>query len=326
MEAWGAAVREALLFHPAARDGWRKLDSPESYQIPVPSLPGERALLEDLRGLEAGQARFDRLFAVEAAHAALLDDPRALGPEYDPGAWLGHGCDWEGLARWSEPVQEALRRRLAHHRLILLAAPEALEHAHALHAALVPELGCVVLELGHELGEGAAQALAERLSALLTGPADRLVLQPVGLAGAITLEAMAASAPLRDRVAALILDGCPVGGIPSGGPEGFSSEDRSAWNAEHLSQEALDTELRRSTPYCCLARLSPAATPAGDGLIPWSEQRFEEPPGPPSGRRPVALVELGAAPADRALLPYEVQARSLQLLLAFLLGEGAPRP
>jgi hypothetical protein len=324
---WSERVRASLLYHPAGRQGWAKLDHPEQYENPVPSLPGERALVEALAKLEPGRPRFERLFADEQSHAALLDDPRALGEAYDPGRWLGHGCDWESLARWAEPVRAALARRLEHHSIALLFTPELRPAAEALLAGFEGDCRAVLVELETAtFDESAAAVLAARLRALCPQPADRLALHALADAGPALLDALICDPVLRDRVVSVLLDGCPLGGVERDAPAGLSRDERQAWIAERFSQDALDTELRRSTPYCLLARLHPEASPAGDGRIPWAWQRLDEPAVPHSGRRPVAVVELGAAWADRQALEPQIQARGLLLLLAFLLGEGAPRP
>jgi hypothetical protein len=320
-------VHAALLYHPAGRQGWAKLSDPAGLVLAVPSLPGERALVDELARLEPGRPRFERLFADEVGRAALLDDPRALGDQYDPGRWLGHGCDWESLARWAEPVRAAIARRLEHHHLVVLAGEDRAEAAAALHQALGGEVSARLLASdGVACDDAPAAALAASLRALTPRAADRLVLVVLGDVGPLLLAALVADPELRDRVVTLLFDGCPLGGVPDDPPAGLSRPEREAWLSEHFTQDALDTELRRCTPYCTIARLEPGASPPGDGRVPWSLQRLDEPAVPPSGRRPVAVVDLGAAHADRQLLAPVVQARSLLLLLAFLLGEGAPRP
>lgn len=304
VSAWTERVGKQILYHPAQRSAWCKLEQPQDIELPVPSLPGERALVEDLQGLEPGPGRTARLFADDMVRGVLLDDPRLLGEAYDPARWLGHGCDWEGLASWAEPLRKALARRLEHHTVVLVAPEEAQDAAHALGAALEPETTAAQLPLEPawvepEGGEGLAQALL----AMAPRAADRLLLVAMGRAGAPLLQALESDPFLRDRVMLVLLDGCPLGGV-------------------EVDQESLDTELRRSTPYCLLGRIDPEAWPPGDGSTPWSQQRFDEPPVPPSGRRPVAVLDLGAAPADRASVDPTAYGRSLLLLFAFLLGQG----
>ncbi len=304
VQAWSSSVSRDILYHPAQRQAWRKLERPEDVEIPVPSLQGERALVEDLARLEPGPARLERLFRDTALKGALLDDPRLLGEAYDPAEWLGHGSDWEGLATWAEPVRAALERRLAHHRFVVLAADDATEAARALVAELDVECAASLLAMEAEWeGAEGASSLALSLQALAPQAADRLLLVAVGSAGSLLMAALSMAPALRDRVMGVLLDGCPLEGL-------------------EIDQDGWDTELRRSTPYCLLARVDMQAWPPGDGVTPWSSQRYDEPPVPPSGRRPVAVVDLGAAPADRAAVDAQAYGRSLLLLFAFLLGRG----
>jgi len=327
VESWSQRVAASLLYHPALRHGWRKLDSPVEYEIPVPSRPSERGLVEALAKLEPGAQRFERFFGEEGGRAALLDDPRALGDDYEPGRWLGHGCDWETLARWDVPVQAAVLRRLAHHHLVIVAAEDQLEAAEPLQAALAEDVSAHLMPLdGVEPTEPGAEALAQSLLALAREPADRLVLVVLGDAGPLLLAACQSDPVLRDRVVVVVLDGCPLKGVPEEPPAGLACTEREVWIVESFTHEVFDTEIRRATPYCVLARLSPDAHPSGDGRVPWAHQRVDEPPVPHSGRRPIAMVELGVAPADRSLLDPVIAGRGIILLLAFLLGEGAPRP
>jgi hypothetical protein len=324
-EAWVEAVHRGILYHPAGRGGWAKLTDPGRTAIPVPSLPGERALVEDLARLDPGTARLARFFSCDEAQEALLGDPVALGPSWEPAAWLGHGCTWDGIAAWDGPVRAALARRIGHLRWAVLAAGEDLAEAGALASALQTDPSAAVLEVDPACPAG-AEALGERLLALAPEASDRVALCALSLAGPALLCALAVHPALRDRTVFLLFVGCPLAGIEGGEPaSGLDTSAREAWLAEHFRQEALDTELLRSTPYATLARLDGNAWPPGDGRSPWSRQRFAEPPIPPSGRRPVAVVDLGAAPTGPDALPPEVFARSLGLLAAFLLGPGAPR-
>jgi hypothetical protein len=142
----------------------------------------------------------------------------------------------------------------------------------------------------------------------------------MGDAGPLVLEMLRLGPALRDRTAALILDGCPLGGVPVDPPCGLSVDERAAWAATHLSQEAFDTELKRSVPWLLVQRLVPGAVPAGDGRTPWTHQRVPEPLVPPSGRRPVAVMDLGPIPAGNAAPPPILLARALVLVLVALMG------
>lgn len=317
-KAWVTAVERGVLYHPAGRRGWEKLADPAA-ALPVPALPGERALVDDLAKLEPGPARVARMFTSEAAQEALLSDPATLGPEWAPAAWLGHGCTWEGLAAWNEPVRAALARRLGHLRVVLV-APEG-EAAEEIAAALEGAAGARILRW-----EGQApEVLAEVLAAEVTDLSQRLALVAFGPAGPGLLAALEASPALRDQVASALFVGSPLAGVGGEAPEGLGVAAREAWLAEHFSQDSLDTELKRATPYAMLARLDRQVWPAGIEGAPWARQRLDEPTVPPSGRRPVAVLDLGAAPAAPDAMPAEVLGRSLLLLQAFLLGAGAPR-
>jgi hypothetical protein len=317
-KAWVAAVERGVSYHPAGRLGWLKLADPAA-ALPVPALSGERSLVDDLATLAPGSARLERMFACEAAREALLGDPAALGPEWEPVAWLGHGCTWEGLAAWDGPVRAAVARRLGHLRVVLVApAGEGIEE---LAATLDGVAGARALRWS----DGPAEALAEALAGEVADLAERLAVVTFGAAGPSVLAALEANPALRDMVALVLFVGCPLAGVEGDAPAGLAVAEREAWLAEHFRQEALDTELKRATPYAMLARLDREIWPAGVARVPWARQRLDEPPVPPSGRRPVAVVDLGAAPAGADTLPAEVFGRSLLLLAAFLLGAGAPR-
>jgi len=76
------------------------------------------------------------------------------------------------------------------------------------------------------------------------------------------------------------------------------------WNAEHLSQDAFDTELDRVTPWLLLR--------TADG----PEAELPDPPVPSTGRRSIAVHDLGRAPAE--LLADPALGSSLAVLLAAL--------
>ncbi len=312
-EAWTERVLASVLYHPAGREGWAKLEEPTSWVPPVPALPGERALLEDLSRLGPGLPRFGRLFGGDpVSRVALLDDPATLGPAWDPAGWLGPGCDWDAVATWSPPVRSALDLRLGHLRFVLVdgGTDAAGAFAEALSEAVGDPARVHVLPA---TGPGDLGALAR---GLLHDASDRVVTIALGDAGPVVLDALRTDPVLRDHTAAVVLDGCPLGGVPEEPPPGLSVEDRAAWATAHLSQEAFDTELRRSVPWFLVQRLTPTATPPGDGRVPWALQRIAEPPIPPSGRRPVAVVDLGPVPAGAGAPPPSVLARAILLVIA----------
>lgn len=300
-----ATLREkivaALLFQPAGgpRPELKLLD-PATAPIPVPPLPGERALVEALGRLPDPGARFKRMYLEDPlAEAALLEDPELLGPDYHPSR-LAPGLDWEAVAAWSAPLQEALGRRLSACVLVDLSG----------------ELGARMVEqtpglrrLTPDLADG-PEALAEALLAALGAPSDRLVLLGDGLAAARAVRALEAAPALRDR----------TGGVISlGGTLGASGEDWS-WMLENFQHEVLDPELNRAIPY--LSIVSAPSTGALDErtLSAWERQRFPVPPPARSGRSAVDPIALGPLALD--LLPTVALARALTWLLAARLGDG----
>jgi len=218
-EEWIRAGRERVWYHPASRGLLQKLRSPESYDIPVPALAGERALLEKLAAVEGG-ARLKTLF--EGGDDELLyDDPTTLGPEWDLAKILGPGAGWDDLAAWKPTVPEVLVRRAEHHTWAVLGDA-------ALFEALAEVLGDRVK---------AIESLDE-LAPLVPKMSDRLVLVARGDTG--LFPHLHKHVPLRDQVAAVV---------------GIDLDNDPAWLAEHFDNEAFDTELNRITPYFHVAFL-----------------------------------------------------------------------
>jgi hypothetical protein len=125
-----------------------------------------------------------------------------------------------------------------------------------------------------------------------------------GAAGSALLAALAEDAPLRDRLLAFVALGSPV------------SADREAFRAL-FTHERLDTELQRLTLYLSAVDLSP-----GQPVDPIAvaDQRFVDPPLPPTGRRSISVHDLGALPL--AAQDPTALGRALLTLLAFTLPEG----
>jgi hypothetical protein len=121
---------------------------------------------------------------------------------------------------------------------------------------------------------------------LLADPADRLLVC-AGTRAQEVLALLAENPGLRDRVRAVLLVGARVD---------------PAWLAVHFTQRAFDTELARSTPYLVLR--------VGDS------PRIAEPSLPASGRRPVAVTDLGVL--DPGSVADPAVARALPLLVAAL--------
>lgn len=300
-EALPAKIRAALLFQPAGgpRPELKLLD-PATAPVPVPPLPGERALVEALGRLSDPAARFNRMYLEDPlSEAALLEDPELLGPDYHPSR-LAPGLDWEAVAAWSEPLQEALGRRLSAAVIVDLSG--------ALGARMVEQTPAL-RRLAPELPE-APEALAEALLGALEAASDRLVLLGDGAAALRAVRALEAAPALRDRAGAV---------ISLGGALGSGREDR-AWFLENFQHELLDPELNRAIPYVSCAS-TPSTAPVDEALLEgWERQRFPVPPAPRSGRSALDPIDLGPLALD--LVPEDALARALTLLLAFRLGDG----
>ena len=292
LAAWEAAVLGRVLYHPAAGDQpERKLIDPLTAPVPVPARPGERALVEALAKLPDASARFKWMYTEDhGAAEALFLHPEALGEAYDPALALSPGLDWEALAAWTEPVQQALARRLDFLVLVDLGG----QLGGALSAA-APGLRGVTEDPTLE-GEALARALLGRAQA----PSDRLAVFAEGGRALALIKAMRQSPALVDRVAAVIA----VAGELATGP------DEAAWLAQNFTHEGLEPELHRAIPYISLLR----AAADGEGALPWASQRFPAPPPITSGRDAIEVIDLGPLVLD-ALRPGDI-ARALGLLLS----------
>ena len=283
---WLEEGRSLVWFHAGSRDLHAKLEEPASYAIPVPALPGERALVEDLSGLDDRDARLRRIFLDEPrGDEVLYDDPVLLGDDYAPAPILGPEVDWEALSRWDAAVRDGLRRRGEHLRWGVVGDAE-------LTSALEAELG-----EGRAVALDAAppEELIEALSALVPELADRLVLVGAGEGAGALVRALHQGAGLRDRVRAVIGLGAALGG-----------ETRD-WLGEHFTHREMDTELSRTTPYFHLAWAVPGTEPPGEPGRPLADTAWPARQVPETGREAFVPVDLGLlagtqAACDRALL------------------------
>jgi len=246
----------------------------------------------------------------EAGLAALLEDPSAHGEDWDPTRWLAPGITWDAIAKAEPAVREAIRRRWDHVRVAVVSDPTAQAEAEALAQGFREDLDVISIEAGVS-----TEDLGKRVIEALPGGATRLLLVVVGDAGPLVLEALHGSVPLRDGTVGVVFVGCPVGGVATDPPPGLDRSARRSWNEKNFHQEPLDTELRRSTPYVFVPRLDLDAALPGDGRVAWEDQRLDEPGLPPSGRRPVQVVDLGPIVKQT---PLRQVARALTHLLVAL--------
>ncbi len=165
---------------------------------------------------------------------SLLDDPIELGVEYDPGAWLGAGRGWAGLAD-AEATRAAIRDRVRQ-RWILLGH-------HPLFDALAGEADSLTVEGGDADAVAAADALYATLTEQHHDNAQRYVLVGAGAHAHTVARAMVRHAGLRDQVDAVIaVDGHVAG----------AQGEHQAWLGERFTHTALDREQIGRTPWLSL--------------------------------------------------------------------------
>jgi len=296
---WLEEGRSLVWFHPGSRGLLEKLADPAAYTIPVPALAGERALVEDLVGLDSPDARLRRIFEEEPrGDEVLYDDPLLLGEDYAPTPILGPEVDWEALSRWDATVREGLRRRGEHLRWGVVGDS-------ALAEALEAELGqgrAVALDVA------APKELVEALSTLVPGMADRLVLVGAGEGAAALVRALHHSDGLRDRVRAVIGLAAALGGETRG------------WLAEHFTHREMDTELSRTTPYFHLAWAVPGTEPPGERGRPLADTAWPSVEVPETGREAFVPVDLGLLAGSRAACERELLARALLITVTHRLA------
>ncbi|MCB9743239.1 MAG: hypothetical protein H6740_11615 [Alphaproteobacteria bacterium] len=303
-DAWLAAGRAAVCYHPAARDLAAKLDAPEAYEPPVPALPGERALVEALRAAPELSRRIQLVFGPEAeGDLELYDDPALFGEDWDLARILGPGASWEAVAAWSPELQEVLGRRAEHLSWVIVAEED--EGVLALTRGLAEAVGeARVLRLAPDSPEAILEALTERLGAL----SDRVVLIGEGEGAAALARALAEAPGVRDRVRAVLAIGGHLGG------------DTAAWLAEHFTHEGMDTEISRAVPWFHLAFLDPEVRPAGAPGLPLAETAWPTPEPPENGRLAIEVIDLGVLPGGLERARPRLLGRAIGLLITVRLA------
>jgi hypothetical protein len=292
-ERWRAKVAEAVPYHPAGRRWRAKLSAPEAYEIEVPALSGERALVGALAGIEGMAERWDRLFGSRAQEVDLavmeaLGDPRELGTAYDPVRLLGPEAGWEGVAVWSDAVRSGLHRRLRHVVLIELGL------------SAVQSLAPLVPEVRHHTAASPGDAPPGGWLSLCSEPSDRLVVVVHGSLLREWLRLLSGEPALVDRVVLMV------------SPEGVAAnnpEERAELKAL-LESEGLLPELQRRTPLAVVDHIDPSC-PLETGMEPMVIDESDP------DRLGVRWVDLGPLPVER--LPPKPLGRALMLAMAFLL-------
>jgi hypothetical protein len=289
-EAWLELGRSRVWYHPASRMLAAKLADPSSVELPVPALPGERALLDRLQAAPA-QERVKLVFG-QGADELLYDDPLLLGERWDLARLLGPGAGWQDLAEDKPSLAEVLRRRTDQQLWVLVG--EGLDLAPRLRELL----GEAVLSVDEAQPEALVEALQEPLSEL----SSRLVFLVQG-AGAITVvQAMHGHPGLRDKVLAVVGVGADLG-------------PHQGWLAEHFDHEQLDTEIHRATPWFHLAFLEEEGLPAGSGGLALEHTVWPQKPTPKTGRQIIEAVDLGVLPGPALDYPPELLATGLAIVV-----------
>ncbi|HJN76111.1 MAG TPA: hypothetical protein QGF58_19420 [Myxococcota bacterium] len=276
VDEWLRAGRERVWYHPAARSLVAKLRDPAAFVVPVPTLSGERALMEKLSSLEDPSARLVEVFE-QGGDEPLYEDPAGFGPDWDLARILGPGAGWEEVATWSDSVVEVLRRRAEHHKWAIVGHP-------ILARSLAQVLGERVVEVDD----------LEELSGLVPRMSDRVVIVTLGATG--LFEHLHEAPALRDQVAAVV---------------GIDLENDPAWLAEHFDNEAFDTEVNRATPYFHLAFVErdPDLDRLEASLLP-------VPQVPDTMRVVLEPIDLGVLPGPVADCPPDLLARALLIVVS----------
>lgn len=286
VEAFEAEVARAVPYHPAGRTPERKVSNPAAAGVAGSGLPGEAALLEALGAIPDAPGRIARLYGDEAGKAVLLEDPVELGPEHDLRRWLGPRATWDALAAW--PVDpafgEVLRARLDA-RLVWLEADGV--GVPSLADAVAAATDVVRVPWAARTEEETAAALR----AALGDPLGRMVVFAEGRAALQLLRALVAAPDVRDRVAAVVSVGAPIGGIEGeDGPYGAAAA-RDFLEAK-FTQRDLETDVVRLVPYVSLQWWDRTCWPPGVERVPLQHQRFPD-PRPDDGPEIADVADLG---------------------------------
>lgn len=317
-EAWAAAVLRHVPWHPAGRHPERKVLTPEA-SPPTPALDGELALHSALAALPDVAARWERMYDLdEEGLTQRLEDPALLGEAYDPARWLGSDIGWEAIAdptRCQAALARATEARWVivgerfHPDLPDLETPLAAllgAHAHRYDPAASvtdhPQAETILKDVSSRRDEAMARQtvhLMASLHALAPSHSDHLILVGVGASIHLVLEALRASAVLRDQVDAVV----SVGGVIQGldGAEGpLAWEACTTWLQSHYRHDVLDLEAAHQTPYFSIQWLDRSAEVPGACGLPIERSRFPTPPMRGVRRQSLQPVDLGVLPAAEA--------------------------
>ncbi len=286
-ESWARAVRAQVPYHPAGRQPDRKVLHPTA--VPDgPLVEGEQALLDALRKAPDVAARWSLLHdGTDETANALLEDPIDLGPDYAPEAVLGPGTTWDDLASWAHDAR--FGTRLATRQpltwVCFHSGPDGAEST---------VLRALVAQWPHT-AELEPNTDPREVIEPLVQPGAKLVIAAEGDAVVDALEVMQKNAGLRDQVVAFVALGAPILGR-EGGPEAVSPSVREDWMGRWYSQQHLDTEEVRLTPYMSLQWLDRSGAEAGTARQPVAWARFPLPAQHSTDVETIESVDLGVLP------------------------------
>jgi len=329
-EDWAAAVARFVPWHPAGRLPERKIVSPQD-PPPSPALDGELALQQALAELPDAASRWARLYDQDTeALAARLTDPQTVGEAYDPATWFGAELGWEAVAQGPDgPLGQAVPRlseatwvivgeRLhpdlppVEAALLALLGEHGVQFDPSAPAPEPPQAQALRDDIETRRDPALTQATLDLLGTvreLAPEHGDHLVLVGVGEGMQIVLEALRASAVLRDQVLAVLSLGGIIGGLDDR-DDAWSWEACTDWLQEHFRHDALDLEAAHRTPFLAVQFLDRAHDPPGAAGLPLERARFPEPAAGKVRRESLETVDLGVIPVDPEL-PVDLVALAL---------------
>lgn len=322
---WEERVLCSVPYHPAGRSPESKLSNPSIHSLPGPALDGEQGLIEALSQCEGYGQRLARMYDTdEEALEARLGDPADLGDSYDPAVTIAPAATWDAVSAWGGGDDAVQRWCGVHSDLtwVLVAGRADGVPMPSILGALAGQLGskALLLELDYTDLERAEAAVLTAAIDALTGPAHRIIFVGEEAGVTMTLRAMVSSAPLRDRVLAVVSLGGLQGGLEA--EEGaFAQETQTDWMEAWFKHRALDTEIVRLTPYFSILWLDRSTIPPGIPGLPLASSRFPEPKEDSSVPPAVQVVDLGPLWAHDST-PVDQISRALQVFLACWLSRA----
>lgn len=281
-EQWAERVRGSVLWHPAGRRPERRL---LGLPVGAKAIPGELELADRLTALPDRAARWHALYEDPAAQRALLADPLELGPDYDPGAWLG-SVGWDDLADWGGGHSTVFPEALARLGITWVLVGGAGRGPDVL-GELEKRLPDVARVDGRTL---ALDVLEKTLRAMPDRPEYRFVFVGEGEGIQTVLRALHVNGALRDRTEAVV----SVHGVLSVDEDGpLPIEEVDEWAKKHFDHHSFDLEKAGVIPFLSMQWLDPAHEPPGAYGLRVEQARFVTPPQQKMTAEAIEAVDLG---------------------------------